>query len=218
MIKIFIFDLDGTLVNSLRDLADCVNLGLRAADLEPQPIEKYKKFVGNGREKMIMRAMGSYSSDAHKFSVIEKTFNGEYSKRCTDNTVAYEGCPQLLSELEKRGILTAVLSNKPDEFVERILKKTYPNHSFAEAWGKKPDFPAKPDGTAVKEILKLRNINPDECIYAGDSNVDIFTAINAGVKPVGVSWGFREREELIKAGAEFVADNPAELLQLLERK
>ncbi len=215
MFKIAVFDLDGTLADSLTDLAICVNLGLAAAGLPEKPVKNFKTYVGNGRAKLIWRAMDGVK-DERLFDIVEKTFNEEYALRCTDNTVAYNGCAKLLEGLKSRGIMTAVLSNKPDEFVERILRKLYPSHSFAAAWGKKPEFKPKPDGEALNALLKLCKVkNNSECIYVGDSDVDVFTAQNAGVAMAGVEWGFRGKDELICAGAPFVAASADELFEYI---
>lgn len=215
MFKIAVFDLDGTLADSLTDLAICVNLGLAAAGLPEKPVKNFKTYVGNGRAKLIWRAMDGVK-DERLFDIVEKTFNEEYALRCTDNTTAYNGCAELLDGLKRRGIMTAVLSNKPDEFVERILRKLYPSHSFAAAWGKKPEFKPKPDGEALNALLKLCKVyDRSECIYVGDSDVDVFTAQNAGVAMAGVEWGFRGKNELICAGAPFVAASADELFEYI---
>ena len=120
MIKIAVFDLDGTLVDSLTDLALSVNKGLKAAGLPEHPIEAYRRFVGNGRAMLVKRAMGDFGGDSEKYALVTEVFNREYALHCNDNTAAYEGCVELLESLSERGILTAVLSNKPDEFVDRI--------------------------------------------------------------------------------------------------
>lgn len=215
MFKIAVFDLDGTLADSLTDLAICVNLGLKAAGLPEKPVKNFKAYVGNGRAKLIWRAMDGVK-DEQLFDIVEKNFNEEYALRCTDNTTAYNGCAKLLEGLKSRGIMTAVLSNKPDEFVERILRKLYPSHSFAAAWGKKPEFKPKPDGEALNALLKLCKVyDRSECIYVGDSDVDVFTAQNAGVAMAGVEWGFRGKNELICAGAPFVAASADELFEYI---
>ena len=215
MIKIAVFDLDGTLVNSLTDLAQSVNKGLKKAGLDEQPIENYNHFVGNGRELMIKRAMGKSSEDEGKLAIVRSVFNDEYKVHCNDNTVAYDGCAELLQKLDERGIKTAVLSNKPDEFVGRILKKVYPQHTFAEAWGKKPEYKIKPDSQALLAMLSMYGIEKNECIYIGDSDVDVFTAKNSEVKMAGVEWGFRGRQELLGAGAPFVASTADELFEYI---
>lgn len=215
MIKIAVFDLDGTLVNSLTDLAQSVNKGLVKAGLEEKPLENFNRYVGNGREIMIKRAMGSFAEDEEKLDVVREVFNSEYKIHCNDNTLAYDGCVEMLKMLDEKGIKTAVLSNKPDEFVGRILKKVYPEHNFAEAWGKKPEYKIKPDGEALLAILDRHKISKDECIYIGDSDVDVYTAQNSGVKMAGVEWGFRGREELLRTGAPFVASTPKELFDYI---
>lgn len=211
MIKIAVFDLDGTLVDSLTDLALNVNKGLKKAGLPEHPISSYRRFVGNGRERLILRAMGEHSSDREKFNIVKDTFDSEYKLHCNDNTAAYDGCSEMLEKLSKAGIYTAVLSNKPDEFVDRILSKVYPKHKFTEAWGQKPQYKCKPDKESLHAMLALHGITPGECVYIGDSDVDVFTAQNSGVYMAGVSWGFRGKAELMQAGAPFVADNASEL-------
>ncbi len=215
MIKIAVFDLDGTLVNSLVDLALNVNKGLAKAGLEEKPVENYNQYVGNGREVMIKKAMGEFADNNELFKIAEDTFNKEYAIHCNDNTTSYEGCAEMLYELEKRGIKTAVLSNKPDEFVGNIVRKVYPNHSFAEAWGQKSEYKRKPNGEALLAMLEKHNLKKEECIYIGDSDVDVFTAKNADVKMAGVSWGFRGKAELMSVGAPFVADTAKELLEYI---
>ena len=113
------------------------------------------------------------------------------------------------------GIITAVLSNKPDEFVDRILQKLYPEHRFTEAWGQKPQYKCKPDKESLHAMLALHGIKPDECVYIGDSDVDVFTAKNSDVRMAGVSWGFRGKDELISAGAPFVADTAEQLTEYI---
>lgn len=215
MIKMVVFDLDGTLCDSLTDLALNVNKGLRAAGLPEHPVESYRKFVGNGRAMLVKRAMGGSCGDEEKYKTVTETFNSEYKIHCNDNTRAYMGCAELLNSLAEHGIMTAVLSNKPDEFIDRILNKLYPNHTFTEAWGQKPGYPCKPDGASLHAIMSLHDVHPTECVYVGDSDVDVYTAQNGGVAMAGVSWGFRGRKELLEAGAPFVADNAAELLEYL---
>ena len=215
MIKIVVFDLDGTLVDSLTDLAQSVNKGLLKVGLEPKPIENYNQYVGNGREAMIKRAMGDFSLDEEKLKIVRDTFNCEYKQHFADNTVAYNGCEELLFKLSNLKIKTAVLSNKPDEFVGIIAKTVFPTHSFIEAWGKKPEYKCKPDGEALLAMLDIYGISKSECLYIGDSDVDVLTAKNAGVKMAGVEWGFRGRDELISAGADFVASTTQELFDYI---
>ena len=142
-------------------------------------------------------------------------FNDVYKRHCNDNTAAYDGCAEMLERLAANGVITAVLSNKPDEFVGRILQKVYPRHRFTEAWGQKPQYKIKPDGEALHAIMALHGGLPEECVYIGDSNVDVYTAQNGGVMMAGVSWGFRGKQELLDAGAPIVADTAEELTEIL---
>ena len=215
MIRLAVFDLDGTLVDSLTDLAFCVNKGLAAASLPEHPVGDYKEFVGNGRELLMRRAMGEASDDAELFETVERVFNEEYALHCNDNTTAYPGCAEMLEILAEKGIMTAVHSNKPDEFVAGILQKLYPDHIFTEAWGKKPEYKTKPDAESLNAMLEKHGVAKNECIYIGDSDVDVFTAMNAGVNMAGVSWGFRGKRELIDTGAPFVADTAEQLLEYI---
>ena len=142
-------------------------------------------------------------------------FNTYYGAHSNDHTAEYKGCTELLEQLDKNGIMTAVLSNKPDEFVGAILAKVFPNHKFTEAWGNKKEYKCKPDGEALNAILSKHNVKQSECIYIGDSDVDVFTAKNAGVSMLGVEWGFRGRKELTEAGAPQVAATADELLNMI---
>ena len=120
-----------------------------------------------------------------------------------------------MKKLESRGIKTAVYSNKPDEFVGEILRKVYPDHTFIEAWGKKAEYAPKPDKQGLLAMLEKHNIKPEECMYVGDSDVDVYTAQNSGVKMAGVEWGFRGKDELMSVGAPFVAQNAEELFSYI---
>lgn len=211
--KLVVFDLDGTLVNSLTDLAIATNKGLEKAGLPIHETEAYKKFVGNGRDKLIDRAMGEAHRDAATRKIVMDEFDGYYNRHLNDNTVAYDGCAEMLREIGKMGVKTGVLSNKPDEFVAKILEKCYPDYSFDAAWGKRADFSPKPDPASLNAMLSELNVSLEECLYIGDSDVDVFTAANAGVDMIGVEWGFRGREELVSAGAPFVASKAEEITE-----
>lgn len=215
MIKMAIFDLDGTLVDSLTDLAISVNYGLKKAGLPERPVENYKTYVGNGRDMLIKRAMGDFAQNKQLLEQVKNDYDAHYAVHLNDNTSSYPGCSDLLEKLGQDGIMTAVLSNKPHEFVAKILKKLYPRHKFDEAWGQKPEYRTKPEPDAIFAIINLHSIKPEECIYIGDSDVDVFTAENAGMKMAGVSWGFRGKQELIGAGAPFVADTAEQLYEYI---
>lgn len=216
MYKAVIFDLDGTLVNSLEDLANSVNKGLLAVGLPTHSVEEYRYFVGNGRDKLIERAIGNAALNEKEKETVRTVYDEDYAIHSNDNTCEYAGCTQLLENLTKMGIKTAVLTNKPQEFVAPILKKIYPNHSFTLAWGNSNRFKTKPDPEALLAMLKELGISKNECLYIGDSDVDVFTANNAGVDMVGACWGFRGKDELIKAGAKMTAEKPLDIMEFIK--
>lgn len=213
--KAVIFDLDGTLVDSLTDLANAVNKGLENAGLPIHDVSAYKNFIGNGREVLIKRAMGFSAENERIYAIVHSIFDEEYKIHCNDNTRSYDGCDELLKKLCNNNIKIGVLSNKPDEFVAGILSKVYPQVKFDFAWGKKKDLPPKPDGTSLEKMLELMNLSKNECLYIGDSDVDVFTARNAGVDMLGVEWGFRSKQELLNAGAKFVANKADEIWEYI---
>lgn len=212
--KAVIFDLDGTLINSLEDLADCVNAGLRAYNLPEHEVGAYKKMVGNGRRMLISRAIGeAVSNGPQKDELIEEVteiFNREYNKKFCEKTKPYDGIADMLKKLKNSGAILAVLSNKPDSFVLPIINKLLPN-TLDRLYGKKPEFPEKPDPASLSALLDELKLQKSDCVYIGDSDVDVITAKNANVDFCGVSWGFRGREELVKCGASIVVDTPEEL-------
>lgn len=214
MYKAVIFDLDGTLIDTLCDLANAVNEGLRAAGAPTHSVDEYRYFVGNGRDKLVKRALGEFFSQ-EKALIVRDTFDSYYAEHCNDNVRAYDGCEGMLSALSLNGVKTCVLSNKPDEFVARILDNVYPGHKFTAAWGKRNEYPVKPDPSALLAMLDVIDVSPEDCLYIGDSNVDVYTAQNAGVRMIGVEWGFRGRDELINAGAEHVVKTAGELLEYI---
>lgn len=212
MYKIVVFDLDGTLANTLEDLATAVNVGLEKEGLPVYEVEEYKQMVGSGIANLVKKAIYPNESE-EMFNSVKGSFDAYYKEHSIDKTTAYEGTEKLLDNLAKKGIKTAVLSNKPDEFVKGILDKIFPNHKFSYAWGKKPQFAVKPCPDALNAMLKLAKCEKSECIYVGDSDVDCITAKNAGVKCCGVSWGFRGRQELENAGADVVIDTADEFME-----
>lgn len=212
MYKLVVFDLDGTLADSLEDLADAVNVGLSANGFPIHSVDAYRQMVGSGRLNLIKRAVAPVTDEDAVMAVLNK-YDEYYKEHSIDKTCAYNGVEKLLKALSDKGIVTAVLSNKPDEFVGKILNKLFPDHIFKFAWGKKSEYEIKPCPDALLAIMEMTNVKREECIYVGDSNVDCFTAHNAGVKCCGVSWGFRGKDELVSAGADVIIDTPMELLE-----
>ena len=212
MIKLCIFDLDGTVADTLEDLADSMNYALKCAGLPPHPKDSYRQFVGDRVMKLIERASGK--SDEETQISIKSNFDLYYKTHSTSKTKAYPGCRELFEKLREYGIGCAIFSNKPHEFVDGILKTIYPGQKFLFAIGKRDSYPRKPCPDAMLDEISKLGIDSSQCLYIGDSNVDVLTAHNAGMLCCGVSWGFRGRQELENAKSDFVLDSPMEILKV----
>jgi phosphoglycolate phosphatase len=214
LIELCVFDLDGTLVNSLADLADSTNYALKKNGFVTCPADRYRFFVGNGVPMLIKRALGGQASPEAEKAVL-CDFNAYYNTHYADHTRPYDGNVELLEALRARGVKCAVLSNKPDNFVKIIVAEILPQFRFSWVQGKAEGFPKKPDPAALNFILHSLGVKKENTLYIGDSNVDIFTGKNAGVMTCGVLWGFRGRDELEEAGACHIVSEPKEILGLL---
>mgnify|MGYP005787821293 CR=1 FL=1 len=211
MIRCCVFDLDGTLVNSLEDLARATNFALKKNGLPAKELEEYRYFVGDGVFKLVERAAGGKGTP-ELLKKIKADFDAYYATHYHVHTAFYPGILPLLQELKQKGIKLAVISNKPHEFAVQIVSEFAPGF-FDCAMGNSPKFPKKPDPASLSFTMETLGVSPEETLFIGDSNVDIFTGHNAGVKAVGVTWGFRPRKELMDAGADYLADTPHDLLQ-----
>lgn len=214
MIKLVAFDLDGTVADTLADLAAAVNYALTRRGLKPYPVEAYRQFVGNGVDNLMKTVLKEHATP-EAVAQMKADFTAYYADHCLDYTKDYPGMADLLKSLDDRGFKTAVISNKPDRFVPGILQKLYPDHSFSPAWGQQPDIPRKPAPDALLKAIELCGVTKDETLYVGDSNVDVVFAHNAGVKVCGVSWGFRGAQELKEAGADVIVSDAEEILHLI---
>jgi phosphoglycolate phosphatase len=213
--KAVIFDLDGTLLNTIQDLADSVNIVLRRFGFPEHDVESYKYFVGDGIEELACRALPENHRDEAALARSIAAIREEYSKRWANNTCPYEGIPELLDALTARNIKTAILSNKPDESTKATVSKLLPKWHFQFIVGASPAVPKKPNPKAALEIARSLDISPDELIYVGDTATDMATAVAAGMYPVGALWGFRTAEELTQSGAKKLIKEPGDLLELL---
>ena len=216
-IKAILFDLDGTINNTVTDLAQSVNYALNKNGLPTHEEDAYKLFAGNGMRVMVQRAMPEGLKEGELFEKVVADYAEYYAVHSMDNTAPYSGIPELLSELRNRGYMLAVVTNKPDVQAKPLLEAMYPA-TFDAIIGQTDATPAKPDPTMPLEAMRLLGVTPQECVFVGDSGVDIQTGINSGAYPVGVLWGFRGSEELLANGAKELISQPSELLTILERR
>ena len=209
-----IFDLDGTILNTLDDLADSANHVLAAKGFPVHPTERYKTFVGNGIPKLIERMLPSGTPE----QVIADTladFQAYYDLHKNDKTAPYPGISELLKALKARGVKLCVLSNKQHDLSVAIVRHHFGADAFDLIQGQSDRFPTKPDPTSCLFIMEQLGIPAQSILYVGDSNVDMQTARNAGLTACGVSWGFRSVEELTQAGADVIVTHPSDILSLV---
>lgn len=217
MFNAILFDLDGTLVNSLEDLAVSTNYALRRMGLPAYPVPDYRHFVGNGVRVLIESVLPEPLRGTAAVDAGLRYFNEYYNSHCLDHTKPYPGILELIAELKARGFRMAVNSNKPDAFVRDLVASIFGPDGFDSVAGQREGVPRKPDPTGALAACAEMGKMPADCIYLGDSDVDMKTALGAGMFPVGAVWGFRGREELEKAGAALLLETPTELLAYLDR-
>jgi phosphoglycolate phosphatase len=210
-----LFDLDGTLLDTLQDIADSVNCALARFGFPQHELEAYRYFVGDGREALAMRTLPEHSRDTTTINKHIDYINEEYARRWTNNTHTYQGVPELLDTLTAREMKMAILSNKPHYFTDLMVSGLLSKWSFEVVSGSQPNIPRKPDPTAALRIAEQLTIHPNKFIYLGDSGIDMKTAVAAGMYPVGALWGFRENDELVVGGAKTLVQQPKDLLALL---
>ena len=216
MFETAVFDLDGTLCDTIPDIAAAVNYGLGKLHL-PQPLPReFDGFVGNGTDLMIQRALKESYTPGRVLEV--KEYYKEYYRNHYDvYTEAYKGMPECIRALKERGLKLAVVTNKIDFISATVVEKYYGVGLFDIIIGQKPGAPLKPDPTVTLDVLSRLNANPKTTAFIGDSDVDIQTGINAGVTPIGVSWGYRDRECQQNAGAKLFADSADGLFEILTK-
>jgi phosphoglycolate phosphatase len=206
-----IFDLDGTLLDTLRDIADSMNAALECLGYPPHQVADYRLMVGTGIEELSHRALPEKDRSDSAAAVLAATMRREYSARWAHSTVPYEGVLPMLSELSTMKVPMAILSNKADEFTRAIVQRFLGEFTFKIVLGMRPDFPRKPDPASSLHIAALMRLDHRETVFAGDSGTDMETARRAGMYGIGVLWGFRGREELVNNGAQRVISSPQEL-------
>ena len=212
--KGIIFDLDGTLVNSLEDISDAMNNVLTTLNYPTHTYDAYQYFIGSGLRNLVSKALPASNNTEVD---IENCFNCmiiEYREICTLKTKPYTGIIELLDNLVSRDIKLAVFSNKADELTKKIVSEIFPNY-FNTAVGLSTEVLKKPNPFEAIEISKNWNFKTEEIIFIGDSDIDMLTATNANMFPLGVSWGYRTEDELIASGAKLVINTPADLIEIL---
>jgi phosphoglycolate phosphatase len=211
-----LFDLDGTLLDTLADLGNAVNAVLTLHGFPAHPIDAYRYFVGDGAASLIDRALPEDVRQTDAAASCLRAFREDYSRRWSVETRPYEGVPELLDALTVRGIKKAILSNKPHAFTQLCVQHLLSDWAFDAVYGQRDGAPQKPDPAGALEIAAQLGIAPGHFLFVGDTAGDMQTARAAGMFSVGVLWGFRPREELVESGAQALIARPAELLGLLD--
>jgi len=212
--KAVLFDLDGTLLDTLQDIANSTNFALTGMGFPQHDTETYRYFVGLGREYLALCALPETNRNQETVDRLVAAINTEYARHWADNTRPYPGIPELLDSLAEKKILIAVLSNKADDFTKIAVSQMLKKWHFEQVLGAQSGVPKKPDPQTALQIAREIGVPPADFIYLGDSDVDMNTATSAGMYPAGAVWGFRTRDELKSGGAKVLLDNPLELLTL----
>lgn len=214
MIKGIIFDLDGTILSTLYDIQGSVNIVLKNHGYPVQDYEYVRLAIGRGSRNLIKDCLPEGISE-QEIDKLTDEYIETYGHHYDVETKNYDGIQELLNELEARGIVLAVNSNKPNEFTNNLIKHHYPGNNFIAIIGARPNIPYKPDPYSANEIVKMMGFDKSEVLYVGDSDSDVNTAKNAGLKCVGCLWGFRDLKTLQDAGADYIISKPEEVLELL---
>lgn len=214
MYQTVIFDLDGTLLNTIADLAAAGNHVCQENGWPVHRVEEYEAMVGHGIPNLVSRFSPEDCQSPLLLAATLAKFSDYYKLHGTDRTIPYAGIPELLAALKARGVHLAVHSNKADEFTQSIIRRYFPD-TFKVVLGKRREFPVKPDAAGVRWILEELAAEPSSAVYVGDSDVDIQTARNAGLAACAVTWGFRPRRELEALRPDFLADTPEVLFEYL---
>lgn len=214
-IQAVIFDLDGTLLDTLADLADAVNRVLEANGYSKHPEQDYRWFVGDGSAMLITRALPPDCRDTENVHACLEQFIADYNQHWHQKTAPYPGIMELLETLQTRRLKLAVVTNKPHRFAEKMIAHYFSGTSFDPILGQREGQPKKPDPTQALAAARQMGAAPQDCLFVGDSAVDIETGRRAGMPSIGAGWGFRLKSELIEAGADYIIDHPKDLLPIL---
>ncbi len=214
MFHAIVFDLDGTLLNTLDDITDAVNDTMKLFGFSGHPIEKVKYMVGDGTDKLLERAWAGLSLSKDQKADFKKIYLEKYKLYQTRKTRPYPEVEDLLLRAQRRGIRLFVFSNKPDFLAQEVVRHYFKDVTFAGILGQKPGALPKPDPTSLLAMLQDKNVDLSTVVFVGDSDVDILTARNAQIKSIGVTWGFRDRDVLKKAQADYIVSEPEEIYDL----
>jgi phosphoglycolate phosphatase len=206
-----VFDLDGTLLDTLEDIGNSGNRVLAGRNLPTHPLGRYRELIGEGVVSLVQRMLPEANRDEATVNACVEAYRGEYARNWNDKTKPYAGVPEMLDRLVELGLKMAVLSNKPDLFTQRCVRELLPRWEFGVVLGATEAFPRKPHPASAQETARRLGAQCEACLYVGDSGVDMQTAQAAGMSAVGVLWGFRDREELEGAGARWLIKEPGEL-------
>ena len=212
--KGIIFDLDGTLVNSLEDISDAMNNVLTNLNYPTHTYDAYQYFIGSGLRNLVSKALPASNNSDNEIEICFENMIAEYREVCTLKTKPYAGIVELLDDLVSRDIKLAVFSNKADELTKKIASEIFPDY-FNTAVGLSTEALKKPNPFEALEISKNWNLKTEEIIFIGDSDIDMLTATNANMFPLGVSWGYRTEDELLASGAKLVINTPSDLIEIL---
>ncbi len=215
MNKLAIFDLDGTLIDSLPDIAFNLNIALEKCGHKKRTNEEFMQFLGNGARWLVERAIGDGATDAQIDECL-KIYQVLYKNSGSPKTIVFEGLDQTLKTLKEKGYKLAILTNKPQAVTDTIYEKYLKSYGFDMVLGQSDKVKCKPDKTATEYILKTLDVCKENCYFIGDGETDVLTAINAGVKGVAVLWGYRSKDQLALAGAKTFAFSPKDILDLLD--
>ena len=210
-----LFDLDGTLVDTLGDIANSTNRVLARRGFPIHPVEAYSTYLGEGAGVLIMKSLPEGHRDEAIFNECLAEFSADYQENCTLKTYLYPEIGELLDALRQRGVRLAVLSNKPHSMTQRVVAELMPRWEFEVVQGQTPEMPRKPDPAGALDAARRMGLAPADFLYLGDSDTDMQTALAAGMYAVGALWGFRSREVILAGGAQALVDTPLQVLDLL---
>ncbi len=214
--KAIIFDLDGTLLDTIHYIAECMNTTLEKFGYPVHEISEYKNFVGSGMTELVTRAMPENSRNKDKIAVLEKYMKKLYHEKGAENISPYPGIDEMLTKVKATGIKTAVLSNKVEAFTKNHVEELFPDFSFDAVCGARDDTPLKPAPDAALKIAALLGANPSETIILGDMAADMMTARNAEMTGVGALWGFGTKESLSIHGAKYLIEQPIDIIKIIK--